>query len=245
MHLIFRSLTIAALLITSACSTVIEGRTQKIAVDTLPSGASCVVKDNDLVLARVQTPGIAVVEKSKNDILVECAKDGYIPNKQRNKSDMAITSLGNMAFGQWSFIGNAVDSASGASHKYDSRVFIALNPLPPVAMISDQQPQLLAQTRPISPDATLQAVPVESVSAEPLGQPAAPQNWAHMPPDQVASELARILQTQKVVVTHRPADEVIRGLMNGQPVEGLTVEGMNQAAPVQQVASLSIYHSAE
>lgn len=143
------------LMFTSACSTVIEGRTQDISVDSYPSGAKCVIKDNDIVLARVQTPGIATINKNKNDVLVECAKDGYITASKRNRSDMAITSLGNMAMGKLSFVGDIVDNASGAAHKYDSKIFIALTEQPPVARLDTAAaPQQAVQ--PVISDTTTQ-----------------------------------------------------------------------------------------
>ncbi len=143
------------LMFTSACSTVIEGRTQDISVDSFPSGAKCVIRDNDIVLARVQTPGVATIHKNKNDVLVECSKDGYITASRRNKSDMAITSLGNMAMGKLSFVGDIVDNASGAAHKYDSRIFITLNEQPAVARIDDAAaPQQAVQ--PVISDAAIQ-----------------------------------------------------------------------------------------
>lgn len=213
-----RLTVISLMLINTACSTVIEGRSQKIAVDTFPSGADCVIRDNDVVLARVHTPGIATVEKSKNDILVECAKEGYISNKKRNRADIAITSMGNMAFGQWSFLGNAVDSASGASHKYDSKVFIALNELPPVAREG-------GLTTP-APDDSEQI---------------APQDWANLPPEQLARQLSQVLSTQKVIVTHEAPEEVIRRLMNNEPVVGAE----QHVASLSEQDFVSAYHSAE
>lgn len=188
-----RSFAAAILLIlTSACSTVIEGRTQDISVDSFPSGAQCAIKDNDIVLARVQTPGVATINKNKNDVLVECAKDGYITASKRNKSDMAISSLGNMVMGKLSVVGDIVDEASGAAHKYDSKVFIALNPQPSVARIEPAA----APERAVAPtitDATAQ----------------------------LAEKLSNMGGGSKVVVTDQPLDEVLRQLMNGEQVKGV------------------------
>lgn len=211
---------VSLLFLTSACSTVIEGRTQTIAVDTYPTGAECVVKDNDLILARVLTPGQAVIEKSKNDILVECNKEGYIGNKQRNRSDVAISSVANMAFGQWSFVGNMVDSATGASHKYDSKVFLALNPLPPVAL-----PPVAGNAVVVAREEEGQDEPSASPEATDLGR-----------------SIAQALGARNAVVTQKPLDEVLRTLMQQQPAEPSPV------ADGQQVASLlpnPIYHNAE
>lgn len=198
-----RLILLAAMLLTSACSTVIEGTTQKISVDSYPSGARCVVKDNDLILARVQTPGIAVIDKNKNDIYVECAKEGYITAGKRNNSDMAITSLGNMALGQWSFIGNAVDTASGANNKYDPRVFVTLTELPPIArMQPEDKPQV--------------ATGGLAAGAQP-----APQNLAGLPPEQLGRQLASMFGGGNVVVTHQPMDQVLNHLMQSKPAASL------------------------
>ena len=123
----FRYCALLILACTCGCSTIIEGRTQQIAIGSSPAGATCVVEDNGDVIATVlKTPGFVTIAKSKNDILIECSKEGYSKGKKKNLADIAITSLGNMAFAQFSFIGNAVDSASGAAHKYDSAVFVTL-----------------------------------------------------------------------------------------------------------------------
>lgn len=214
------------LLLNAACSTVIEGRSQKISVDSYPTGAECAVKDNDIILARVHTPGIATIEKSKNDILVECSKDGYITNAKRNRSDVAITSIGNMAMGQWSFLGNMVDSASGASHKYDSRVFIGLNPLPPVALAPNTQDE-----------------PKTTASAEVT--PVSTSDLSNLDPNSnLAQTLAKLLGAQKVIVTQQPLNEVLQTLASQQALASeATLD--NNATLVAHLSSPTIMHSAE
>jgi hypothetical protein len=128
MHTLFRPLALLALVFTSACSTVVEGSSQKITVDSSPQGAQCFIQQAGDIVGRVTTPGTAEIGKSKNDLVIGCSKDGYESVTIKNKSDMALTSFGNMAFYQLSFLGNAVDSATGASNKYDSKVFVTLNP---------------------------------------------------------------------------------------------------------------------
>lgn len=210
--------SIAALFLATACSTVIEGRTQTIAVDTYPTGAQCLVKDNDLVLAKVQTPGQAVIEKSKNDILVECTKEGYITAKQRNRSDVAITSAANMAFGQWSFVGNMIDSATGASHKYDSRVFMPMRPLPPVALA----PQ------PDAPETADTAVIVGTDEASTT----------------LAQSITNITHSKGAIVTQQPLAEVLRKLAAQEPISSTPppATGMQEVAALQPV---SVAHQAE
>jgi len=128
---IFPSVSYSALLLLvlcSGCSTITEGRSQQIAIDTMPEGANCILKSNDDVIGIVSsTPGLVHVEKSKYDIVIECTKDGYIKSKIKNHSDFAMSGVGNMILGHWGFVGSMVDSATGASNKYNSRMLITLD----------------------------------------------------------------------------------------------------------------------
>lgn len=228
----FPYISLLLLLFNTACSTVIEGRTQRIAIDTFPVGANCVVKDNELILARVTTPATAEINKSKNDILVECSKEGYITNHKRNNADIAITSVGNMVLGQWSFIGNAVDSASGANHKYDSKVFVALSPLPPVALAQAVQPPPPAPM-PAQSQEMVQAAPVSPVETQDIAE-----DEEVAPASPVDSLVASAIENKRYIVTNQPLDVVLRSLMTQTPVP---------AQNTQEVAdlSLSIQHQSE
>ena len=139
-----RLLIIASLILTSACSTVMEGSSQKISVNSIPSGAECTLRSNDEIIARVNsTPETLTVSKSKYDIIVECEKQGYQKGKAKNHSDYAISSIGNMVFGQFGVVGNLFDSATGAGNKYDSQVFVELEKLPQI----QQMPQTITQSQ--------------------------------------------------------------------------------------------------
>jgi len=130
MYPLLRSLALLTLLANSACSTVVEGQSQHITVNSSPQGAQCLFKQADDIVGRVTTPGTAEIPKSKNDLVIFCSKEGYESVSVKNRSDLAITSLGNAVFWELSFVGTAVDSASGASNKYDSNVFVKLSPAP-------------------------------------------------------------------------------------------------------------------
>jgi hypothetical protein len=111
----------------SACSSVIEGTSQEIAINTNPSGADCALKRQDLVIARVNpTPGAATIKKTKYDITIVCNKEGYQEGTYLNHSGAAGATFGNIILGGG--IGWAVDSASGADNKYDSPVNLTLVP---------------------------------------------------------------------------------------------------------------------
>lgn len=110
-----------------ACSSIIEGRSQQIMINSNPPGADCGLYRQNLRIATVQnTPGIALVEKTKHPIWVACVKPGYQMASYFNKSGAAGATFGNIILGGG--IGWAIDSASGADNKYDSPVNITLVP---------------------------------------------------------------------------------------------------------------------
>ena len=109
------------------CSSIIEGRSQTIMVNTNPQGADCGLYRQDIRIATVQNaPGSALVEKSKHDIWIACVKQGYQQANYFNKSGVAGATVGNIILGGG--IGWIIDSASGADNKYDSPINITLVP---------------------------------------------------------------------------------------------------------------------
>src|SRR5579883_1268490 len=103
----------------SACSSIVEGTHQEIAIATNPPGANCSLKRQDVVIAQVNpTPGSAKIEKTKYDITIICGKDGYQEATLLDKSGAAAATFGNILAGGG--IGWAIDSASGADNKYES-----------------------------------------------------------------------------------------------------------------------------
>lgn len=120
--------TLAALgfvVILSACSSIVDGTSQEIVVNTNPDGADCALIREGIVVARVNpTPGAATVTKTKHNMNIECMKPGFEKATFFNKSDVAGATLGNIILGGG--IGWAIDSASGADNKYTSPVNITL-----------------------------------------------------------------------------------------------------------------------
>ena len=114
---------------TSACSSIIEGTHQEIAIATNPPGAACTLKRQEIVIATVSpTPGSAKIEKTKYDIVITCDKDGFQEATLLDKSGAAAATFGNILAGGG--IGWAIDSAAGADNKYDSPVTLTLEPVP-------------------------------------------------------------------------------------------------------------------
>ena len=117
-----------ALVALGGCSTIFEGRSQQIAVNSSPPGASCKLDREGMTIATVaSTPGTAYIEKTKHDITITCEKEGYEAAQYFNKSGAAAATIGNvlggLVLGPRGWI---VDTATGADNKYDSPVNVTL-----------------------------------------------------------------------------------------------------------------------
>lgn len=117
---------LAAIVALSACSSIVEGTSQELVINTNPEGANCAVEREGQTIGRVNpTPGGLTVKKTKHDITVVCTKAGYEKATYFNKSDVAGATVGNIILGGG--IGWAIDSASGADNKYTTPMNINLN----------------------------------------------------------------------------------------------------------------------
>ena len=111
-----------------ACSSIIEGTSQEIFVNTNPTGAACdFIREGRSISRITRTPQAVTIKKTKHDITIECELAGYQKATYHNKSDAAGATFGNIVLGGG--IGWAIDSASGADNKYTSPVNITLVPL--------------------------------------------------------------------------------------------------------------------
>ena len=128
---------IVAIAITCAgCAAVFDGVTQEIKVVTNPAGASCVFERQGFPVASVaQTPGSALVQKTKYDITVKCDKPEYEQAVYLNHSGVSAAIAGNIAADiiLTAGISSIVDSATGADNKYDTVVNLTLAPRAPMA----------------------------------------------------------------------------------------------------------------
>ncbi len=119
-------LVLLALITLQGCSSIIEGTSQEIVVNTTPSGADCSLVREGISIARIDpTPGAATVKKTKHDMTIICNKKGYEEATYFNKSDVAGATVGNIILGGG--IGWAIDSAAGADNKYTSPVNIPMS----------------------------------------------------------------------------------------------------------------------
>jgi len=107
----------------SGCATIVEGTTQSLSVNTVPSdGAQCTLT-NSQGIWYVTTPGSVTVHKTKTDLDVTCNKDGTTGHLVA-ASHFGGATAGNVIAG--GVIGLGVDAASGANYHYDSPLTVTL-----------------------------------------------------------------------------------------------------------------------
>lgn len=105
----------------AACSSIIEGRHQRLAVETVPAGADCLLEREGDVLGRINpTPGNVKIEKTRQDIQVTCSLEGFDPVVYVNRSDIAAATFGNAVVG--GLPGWGVDAGLGADNMYNAYI---------------------------------------------------------------------------------------------------------------------------
>ena len=111
----------------AGCASVTEGTTQKLTVNSIPQGATCVLSRDGAEIAKVApTPGTVEISKSRHDIDVSCTKPGYPSGGGRLNSDLAGMTFGNLILG--GLVGVAIDAGTGAMNKYDPEITVPLDP---------------------------------------------------------------------------------------------------------------------
>lgn len=116
---------VVGLLFLSGCAAVIEGRSQEVVVKTNPEGARCTLVRNNIPLGTISTtPGTLYIQKTKDDITVQCAKAGYTNYSAVLKSGSPKDNLLYILVG--GPVGWGVDSATGSDNYYQSPVMINL-----------------------------------------------------------------------------------------------------------------------
>lgn len=136
----YSALGAAMALSAAGCSSILDGTSQEIQVNTYPAGASCTFLRKGQPIATVSpTPGSALVKKTKSPVSIVCDKPGYAQATLADKSGTAAAVAADLLV---PVVGWAVDSASGADNKYESPVTLTLAPqaAPPVAQAQTAPP---------------------------------------------------------------------------------------------------------
>lgn len=122
LRIIFAAGAIVAL---GGCSTIVDGTSQTLSVNTSPADARCVLMRDGRQIGIVDpTPGVVTIEKTKHDIIVDCTKDGYERATFVNHSDVNSATFGNIILGGG--VGWAIDSATGSDNKYQAAMSLTL-----------------------------------------------------------------------------------------------------------------------
>jgi hypothetical protein len=108
----------------AGCATIVDGSSQSVSVSTTPvQGAACTLTNSEGTWF-LTSPGSVQVHKTKNDMTVSCAKDGFQPGSQVAVSKFGGATFGNIVLGGG--VGAIVDASTGANYYYDSPLTIPL-----------------------------------------------------------------------------------------------------------------------
>jgi uncharacterized protein YceK len=143
----------ALMLALGGCASIIKGTSQSIAIATPPTeGATCTLSSSQGSWV-VTSPGVATVDKSKEDIQVRCVKPGWHDGFSNIPSNFEGWAIGNILAG--GIIGVGVDAATGAINEYPHSFQVPMTPDTPTPAPSPsvQPPSALPPPRGRSPGA--------------------------------------------------------------------------------------------
>lgn len=123
------------------CATIMEGTSQSVSVATEPAGANCTIDRAGTRIGQVNpTPGSVHLDKSKNDLSITCAHEGYQTATVVESPKFQATTFGNIIVG--GVVGAVVDAASGANFAYPAQITIPMAPLPRPTATDVQVPKI-------------------------------------------------------------------------------------------------------
>lgn len=119
------AVAVASISTLTGCASIVNGTNQPVSVNTgNVSGATCSLQNNKGRWYVSSTPGTAVVNRSFNDLVVNCQKPGF-----RNATTQVASKTKAMAFGNAIFggvVGAGVDIVDGAAYDYPSDVTVPM-----------------------------------------------------------------------------------------------------------------------
>lgn len=116
-------IAIASLIGLSACASIADGKSQTLSVTSDPSEAKCSLTNDKGVWYVPETPGSVTVNRSVQDIRVECKKAA-----ESGAASVASTTKG-MAFGNILFggiVGVAIDRSNGSGFDYPPQIHVPM-----------------------------------------------------------------------------------------------------------------------
>ena len=115
---------IAVITLLPGCASIVNGTSQSVSVDTgRVVGATCSLQNNKGTWFVNQTPGSVTVNRSYENLLVNCKKGG-MHGSRSYASNTKPMAFGNVLFG--GVIGAGVDMADGAAYDYPNHMTVAM-----------------------------------------------------------------------------------------------------------------------
>jgi len=115
---------VAAAAALAGCAWIVTGTSQKVQVESSPTGAECRLVRDGIILRQFTAPAEVTVQRRKDDLTVRCEKDGAGSGSASLTSGVEAWVYGNAAAG--GLIGWGIDSAVGADNAYPSEVVVVL-----------------------------------------------------------------------------------------------------------------------
>lgn len=130
-------LLLCAASLSSGCATIMEGGDEDVMIESRPSGADFVVRnESGEIVARGETPATVNLERGDawfdgEEYTVECTVDGH-KGTQVLETELSDYYTGNLVFGLASVIGFlTVDPATGAMWQFERDRVLVVIPEPP------------------------------------------------------------------------------------------------------------------
>jgi len=125
---IYTFATLATTVYLAGCASIVNGQNQPVSVETrneagTVAGANCKLSNNKGTWY-ITTPGSTTVQRSYEDLAVQCTKEAHEPGLASVKSGTKAMAFGNIIFG--GVIGAAVDVGTGAAYDYPSLITVLM-----------------------------------------------------------------------------------------------------------------------
>lgn len=123
-----KQVSILAMILLTGCASITGSKNQPVSIQAVHTGKSLEGADctltNDKGTWFAKTPGSVVVQKSGQDMVIRCEKDGVPAGSTTVASSANAGAWGNILFG--GIIGYAVDAGTGAAFDYPTSLSVQM-----------------------------------------------------------------------------------------------------------------------
>ena len=147
-----KRVSLLAVMLLTGCASITGSKNQPVSIQAVHTGKSIEGADctltNDKGTWFAKTPGSVVVQKSGQDMVIRCEKDGIPAGSTTVASSANAGAWGNILFG--GIIGYAVDAGTGAAFDYPTSLSVQMGQViklePPKQADGQSQPVTTANT---------------------------------------------------------------------------------------------------